>query len=69
LTFKVRYGSERNVKKFFGIGSVRNLTNYVERFGIGSESKFGCAIWVTKLRNTVKFVCCGWWFSTEQSMH
>src|SRR5664279_4443971 len=32
----------------FGIGSVRNLSNSAERFGIGSESNFGCAIWVTK---------------------
>ena len=66
----VRNGMSKILRNRFGIGSVQNLTNS----GNGSvrfEITVCCAIWVTKKQNMVKFVCCGWWFSSVGllSMH
>ena len=49
----VRFGM--GCQKFFGIGSVQNLTNSADWLGIDSESKFVCTICVTK--HCEKFVC------------
>ena len=48
VTFQSLVRFETDCQKFFGIGSVQNLTNSAEWFAGGSESKFICVIRVTK---------------------